>query len=166
MSTPKYLALVTASRTWPWSIYLVLKGALEEVTCTTWHLEGLNSMSHFNSYAWCLSKSLCKQSLSRLESRVRYMAVSSEKRRACEIMSWGRKENRPQDWALRNSWCHRDRFRMVTINNDSLSTIAPKCLNPTQDRTSYTIRSKEISNDQELIQSDPTSCSQNQKGNN
>ena len=27
-------------------------------------------------------------------------------------------------------------------------------------------QSKEISNDQEVIQSDPTSCSQNQKGNN
>ena len=28
------------------------------------------------------------------------------------------------------------------------------------------IKSKKISNDQELIQSDPTSCPQNQKGNN
>ena len=28
------------------------------------------------------------------------------------------------------------------------------------------IQSKKISNDQELIQSDPTSCPQNQKGNN
>ena len=31
---------------------------------------------------------------------------------------------------------------------------------------SHVIRSKKISNDQELIQSDPTSCPQNQKGNN
>ena len=30
----------------------------------------------------------------------------------------------------------------------------------------YCIKSKKISNDQELIQSDPTSCPQNQKGNN
>ena len=30
----------------------------------------------------------------------------------------------------------------------------------------YSIESKKISNDQELIQSDPTSCPQNQKGNN
>ena len=30
----------------------------------------------------------------------------------------------------------------------------------------YDIESKRISNDQELIQSDPTSCPQNQKGNN
>ena len=30
----------------------------------------------------------------------------------------------------------------------------------------YNIQSKKISNDQELIQSDPTSCPQNQKGNN
>ena len=30
----------------------------------------------------------------------------------------------------------------------------------------YSIQSKKISNDQELIQSDPISCPQNQKGNN
>ena len=33
-------------------------------------------------------------------------------------------------------------------------------------RSSYGIRSKKITNDQELIQSNPTSCPQNQKGNN
>ena len=30
----------------------------------------------------------------------------------------------------------------------------------------YILQSKKISNDQEVIQSDPTSCPQNQKGNN
>ena len=30
----------------------------------------------------------------------------------------------------------------------------------------FILQSKKISNDQELIQSDPTSCPQNQKGNN
>ena len=30
----------------------------------------------------------------------------------------------------------------------------------------YEVKSKKISNDQELIQSDPISCPQNQKGNN
>ena len=30
----------------------------------------------------------------------------------------------------------------------------------------YDVKSKKISNDQELIQSDPISCPQNQKGNN
>ena len=30
----------------------------------------------------------------------------------------------------------------------------------------YNMKSKKISNDQELIQSDPISCPQNQKGNN
>ena len=47
ISILKYqLALVTVSRTWPWSTYSVLQGVLEEVTRTTWHLEGLNSISH------------------------------------------------------------------------------------------------------------------------
>ena len=34
------------------------------------------------------------------------------------------------------------------------------------DKVNLAIKSKKISNDQELIQSDPISCPQNQKGNN
>ena len=44
--TPKYLALLTASSTCPCSIYCAWRGVLEDVTITTWHLEGLNSISH------------------------------------------------------------------------------------------------------------------------
>ena len=36
----------------------------------------------------------------------------------------------------------------------------------TSDTKAHCLESKKISNDQELIQSDPTSCPQNQKGNN
>ena len=36
----------------------------------------------------------------------------------------------------------------------------------TEEETEAALQSKKISNDQELIQSDPTSCPQNQKGNN
>ena len=41
-------------------------------------------------------------------------------------------------------------------------------LNPSQPGKNHfnMLKSKNISNDQELIQSDPTSCPQNQKGNN
>ena len=46
MSTPKYLAQETSSRTWPCSMYEKFEDFLEVVTCTTWHLEGLNSMYH------------------------------------------------------------------------------------------------------------------------
>ena len=57
MSIPKYLALVTASRTCPCRYYKVLIGLLEAVTLTTWHFEGLNSMSHLDSHPDRVSRS-------------------------------------------------------------------------------------------------------------
>ena len=40
------------------------------------------------------------------------------------------------------------------------------CLQCQVYRCMFTVKSKKMSNDQELIQSDPISCPQNQKGNN
>ena len=50
------------------------------------------------------------------------------------------------------------KFRM----DDVVEVICPLCCLEAED----IVQSKKISNDQELIQSDPTSCPQNQKGNN
>ena len=41
-----------------------------------------------------------------------------------------------------------------------------RAVKPQHKQTNKKLRSKRISNDQELTQSDPTSCPQNQKGNN
>ena len=56
---PKYLALVTTSRIWPCKVYTVLIAFLAVVTRTTWHLEGLNSTSHWDSHNDSLSRSFC-----------------------------------------------------------------------------------------------------------
>ena len=50
---PKYLALLTASNTC--SIYCVWRGVLEDITLTTWHLVGLNAISHLVSHVCSLS---------------------------------------------------------------------------------------------------------------
>ena len=79
ISTPKYLALLTNSRTSPCSMYCVSRGVLAVVTLMAWHLDGLNSISHLLSQACSLSRSLCKISTSFLFSIVMNMAVSSAK---------------------------------------------------------------------------------------
>ena len=50
-------------------------------------------------------------------------------------------------------------------HNEMLKSLGPNCNNFVS-KWSERFQSKKISNDQELIQSDPTSCPQNQKGNN
>ena len=60
-----------------------------------------------------------------------------------------------------------DRYEYIPIQLDTL--IAPPGAGVAQRKNGYQFTisdSKKISNDQELIQSDPTSCPQNQKGNN
>ena len=58
MSTPKYLAEKTLFKTWLCMVYGVYIGVLARVICNTWHLPGLNSMSHWASHCWSLSRSL------------------------------------------------------------------------------------------------------------
>ena len=60
MLTPKYLAQETTSRTCPCNIYEEFEAFREVVSCTIWHLEGLNSMFHIES----LSRSCCSMLLS------------------------------------------------------------------------------------------------------
>ena len=52
--------------------------------------------------------------------------------------------------------------RVVSKNNDGQRSNGTIVINIAM----FSEESKKISNDQELIQSDPTSCPQNQKGNN
>ena len=86
MSTPKYLALVTTSRICPCNVYTVLIAFLAIVIRTTWHLEGLNFMSHNDS----LSRSFCSTVPSSKPPIVRYTAVSSANSRTCDHSFSGR----------------------------------------------------------------------------
>ena len=59
MSTPRYLALATSSRVSPCRVYFVAKGECDVVMCVTWHLLGLNCISHVISHTWRMSRSAC-----------------------------------------------------------------------------------------------------------
>ena len=115
MSTPKYLALVTTSRTWPCNLYGKCTDFLEVVILTSWYFEGLNSMSHLDFHTISLSKSSCKALLSSVPPTVRHTAVSSAKRCTLEVSSSDRSlmymRNRILwDRALWDAWCHWDRL--------------------------------------------------------
>ena len=92
MSTPKSFALVTTSRIWPCKVYTVLIAFLAVDTPTTWHLEGLNSMSHWDSHNDSLSRSFCSTVPSSKPPIVRWMytAVSSAESRTCHDSFSGR----------------------------------------------------------------------------
>jgi len=62
MSTPRYFAEDTDSSIQLWRVYCVGIGFLNLVMWMTWHLEGLNSMSHLwlersrlSRSFWCIS---------------------------------------------------------------------------------------------------------------
>ena len=59
ISKPRYLALATASRVSPCSVYVVGRGERDLVMCITWHLLVLNCISHLISHSWRVSRSAC-----------------------------------------------------------------------------------------------------------
>ena len=89
-STPRYLAEETLSKTWLCVVYGVCIRVLVRVTCNTWHLPGLNSMSQWASHCWSLSRSLWRVAESSGPHIVRYTAVSSAKRRTWDCTLSGK----------------------------------------------------------------------------
>ena len=51
ISTPRYLALVTDSKTWPCRMLSLFTGFLDPFSCTFCHFEGLNPISQLVSHA-------------------------------------------------------------------------------------------------------------------
>ena len=72
--TPRYFAEDTESRTVPWSIYLVWMGHLVLVICRTWHLVGLELMSHHFSHTSSWWRSFWSVISSPSELMAKYMA--------------------------------------------------------------------------------------------
>ena len=64
ISTHIYLVLATTSRISPCSVYMYVVGRGERdlVMCITWHLLGLNCISHLLSHSWRMSWSACNRS--------------------------------------------------------------------------------------------------------
>ena len=57
MLTPRYFALSTDSKNWPWRVYWDWSGCLDRVIWSTWHLLGLNSISQIRSHSCKVSRS-------------------------------------------------------------------------------------------------------------
>ena len=101
MSTPNYLALVTTPRIWPCKIFTGFIVFLAVVTRTTRHLEGLNSVSYWDSHNDSLSRIVseydqeiiqvfCSTVPSSEPPIVRYTTVSSAKWCICDDSFSGR----------------------------------------------------------------------------
>ena len=89
-STPRCLAADTLSRVWLCIVYEGFMGALALVMWRTWHLLGLNSISHFTSHRCYWSKSFWRSDASLGWFIVRYTAVSSANRQTCDCTLSGR----------------------------------------------------------------------------
>ena len=77
MFTPKYFAVSTDSNSWLCIKYLDITGFLDRIIWSTWHLQGLNSVSQVRYQHWRESKSDWRTWLSCKLETVKYTAVSS-----------------------------------------------------------------------------------------
>ena len=90
MVTPRYFAAKALSSSTLCKIYLVSKGLTFLVKWRTWHLEGLNCISHIFSHCSRHASSVCRTWPSVFELIVRYMAVSSAKSLTLNLTCLGR----------------------------------------------------------------------------
>ena len=90
MVTPKFFAAETLSSSTLCRMYLVFKGFVFFLIWRTWHLEGLNCISHIFSHCSRHARSVCRTSLSVVELIARYKAVSSAKSLTLDLTSSGR----------------------------------------------------------------------------
>ena len=79
MVTPRYYAAEALSGSTLCKMYLVYKGLTFLVMWRTWHLEGLNCISHIFPHCLRHARSVCRTCLSVVELIARYMAESSAK---------------------------------------------------------------------------------------
>ena len=103
--TTRYLAEGTDSKTVPWSMYLVWMGHLALMICRTWHLDGLNLMSHRFSHISRVWRSFCRVTDSPSELIARCMAVSSAKSLTLDLTWTGRSFNARKSMGLRTEPC-------------------------------------------------------------
>ena len=80
--TPKYEWLDTVDNGWPESEYLCVLGNLVLFVIGRWtHLDTLNSICHLSDHVWSWLRSVWRISWSVLEEILRYIILSSAKRR-------------------------------------------------------------------------------------
>ena len=112
MVTPRYFAAEALSCSTLCKMYLVFRGLTFLVMWRTWHLEGLNCISHIFSHCSRHARSVCRTWPSVVKLIARYMAVSSAKSYSgfdllwqviyvCKEENWT--ENRAL-WVARGDW--------------------------------------------------------------
>ena len=80
LGTPRYFAAETLSSSTLYKIYVVFKGLTFLVIWGTWHLEGLNCISHIFSHCSRHARSICRTWPSVVELIAMYMAVPTPKK--------------------------------------------------------------------------------------
>ena len=90
MVTPRYFAAEALSSSTLCKMYLVFRGLTFLVMWRTWHLEGLNCISHIFSHCSRHARSVCRTWPSVVELIARYMAVSSAKSLTLDFTCSGR----------------------------------------------------------------------------
>ena len=77
MLTPRYFALSTDYKNWPWRVYWDWSGFLDRAIWSTWHLLGLNSISQIRSHSCKVYRSTWRVFASSDEVTVKKTDVSS-----------------------------------------------------------------------------------------
>ena len=90
ISTPKIPCTYDRLQDLAMQYVISFTGFLDPVTCTTWHFEGLNPISHLVSHADKMLRSFYSVVLSFSLSIVRYKAVALANSRTWEHTSLGR----------------------------------------------------------------------------
>ena len=90
MVTPRYFAAEAISSSILCKMYLVFRGLIFLVMWRTWHLEGLNCITHIFSHCSRHARSVCRTWPSVVEQIARYMAVSSAKSLTLNLTYLGR----------------------------------------------------------------------------
>ena len=131
ISSPKYLAWSTASRTWPCRTYCCLIGVRARVISSTWHLRGLNYISQSFPLISSLWRSCWRVWQSALLFIVNYTAVSSEYSLTSEWMFSGRSliYKRNKIGPKTEPWGTPD---MTGISDDFSPSKATHCVRPSK----------------------------------
>ena len=135
ISSPRYFAWSTASKTWPCRTYWVWRGLRARVICRTWHLLGLKCIYHVFHFSrfW---RSCCRVWESSLLVTVKYTAVSSAKSLTCEFMFSGRSfmfrrnkiGRRTEPWGTREVMSSGTRYFAPTMSKGVYYCIIPTLL--------------------------------------
>ena len=134
MVTPRYLALSTLSRTWPWRVYWDWRGCFDLVIWSNWHVLGLNSISQVLSHSCRVSRSTWRMftSLNKLLSRQLCRRRTTLPVTVCfvagRLCRTGKGEAKYR--TLWHTRCHRYLWWPLPLQHYGLGSSQKECSNP------------------------------------